>query len=105
VNGHVRLGLEDGDLRVVDHVLLATGYRVDMAKYPFLSPRLLQRMSLVDGYPRLDHGFQTTVPGLYVVGAPAAWSMGPLMRFVAGADFAARSLTRAVLAAGGQSRA
>jgi lysine/ornithine N-monooxygenase len=105
VNGHVRLRLGDGGERLVDHVLLATGYQVDMAKYPFLSPRLLERMSLVNGYPRLDHGFQTSVPGLHVVGAPAAWSMGPLMRFVAGADFAARSLTRGVLAAAGRSRA
>jgi cation diffusion facilitator CzcD-associated flavoprotein CzcO len=104
-NGRVRLRFSDGDQRLIDHVLLATGYRVDMAKYPFLSERLLEGMSRVDGYPRLDHGFQTTVPGLHVVGAPAAWSIGPLMRFVAGTDFAARSVARAVLAAARRSRA
>jgi len=59
----------------------------------------------VGGYPRLDHGFQTTVPGLHIVGAPAAWSMGPLMRFVAGADFASRSVARSVSTAARRARA
>ena len=103
-NGHVRLRLGDGATREVDHVLLATGYRVDVAKYSFLSSRLVDAITRVGGYPRLDHGFQTNVPGLHFVGAPAAWSMGPLMRFVAGADFAARSVTRAILAAAAWSR-
>ena len=31
--------------------------------------------------------------GLHFLGAPAAWSFGPLMRFVAGASFASRALT------------
>ena len=42
--------------------------------------------------------FESTVPGLYFVGASAARSYGPLMNFVAGAGYAARSVTRAVLA-------
>jgi len=103
-NGHVRLRLDDGETRTVDHILLATGYRVDVAKYPFLSPRLVERIRQVGGYPRLDHGFETNVPGLHFVGAPAAWSMGPLMRFVAGADFAAHSVARGVMSAAGRSR-
>jgi FAD-dependent urate hydroxylase len=98
-NGSVRLRLDDGSERLVDHVLLATGYRVDVAQYPFLGQNVLERMSRVGGYPKLDQGFETSVRGLHVVGAPAAWSMGPLMRFVAGTDFAARSLARHVLAA------
>jgi FAD-dependent urate hydroxylase len=103
-NGHVRLRLGDGGTREVDHVLLATGYRVDVAKYSFLSQRLVEEIVRVDGHPRLDHGFQSSVPGLHFVGAPAAWSMGPLMRFVAGADFAARSVARSILAAAVRSR-
>jgi hypothetical protein len=31
------------------------------------------------------------------VGAPAAWSFGPLMRFVAGAQFASNALTRGIM--------
>jgi hypothetical protein len=54
-------------------------------------------MVRVRGYPVLNSGFESSVRGLHVVGAPAAWSMGPLMRFVAGTAFAARSVTRAVV--------
>jgi FAD-dependent urate hydroxylase len=98
-NGHVKLRLDDGSERTVDHVLMATGYKVDARKYPFLGKKLLGAMVTTSaGYPALDHGYETSVHGLHIVGAPAAWSMGPLMRFVAGTDFAARSLARGVLA-------
>ena len=95
--GQVTLELSDGTNRHVDHVLLATGYRVDIARYPFLSHDLLPMIHRVAGYPQLDAGFQSSVPGLHFLGAPAAWSFGPLLRFVAGAEFASRGLTRGVL--------
>ena len=81
----------------MDHVLLATGYRVDIARYPFIPSSLLKAVDYVNGYPRLNDRFESSVPGLHFLGAPAAWSFGPLMRFVAGADFASRNLTRGVL--------
>jgi FAD-dependent urate hydroxylase len=83
-----RLKLNDGSERVFDHVLLGTGYQVDIARYPFLSAKILERIDRVAGYPVLDQGFETSLPGLHFVGAPAAWSFGPLMRFVAGTEFA-----------------
>ncbi len=97
ISEQVILRLSDGTERGVDHVLLATGYRVDIARYPFLSGRILESIRRINGYPQLDSGFQTSIPGLHFLGAPAAWSFGPLMRFVAGADFASRTLTRGIL--------
>jgi len=95
--GQVTLGLSDGTNRHVDHVLLATGYRVDIARYPFLSQDLVPMIHRIAGYPQLDGGFQSSVPGLHFLGAPAAWSFGPLMRFVAGTEFASLALTRGIL--------
>jgi cation diffusion facilitator CzcD-associated flavoprotein CzcO len=92
----VRLRLGDGGEQTVDHVLLATGYRVDLSNYRFLPPGLTGAIACVGGYPVLSDAFETSVPGLHVLGAPAAWSFGPLMRFVAGSGFAARSLARGV---------
>jgi Pyridine nucleotide-disulphide oxidoreductase len=95
--GQVQLHLTDGSERLVDHVLLATGYRVNIACYPFLAKDLLLAINRVGGYPQLDAGFESSVPGLHFLGAPAAWSFGPLMRFVAGADFASKSVARQIL--------
>jgi hypothetical protein len=95
--GQVHLKLSDGTQRRVDHVLLATGYRVDISRYAFLSPELLSCIECSHGYPLLDAGFESSVPGLHFLGAPAAWSFGPLMRFVAGTTFASRGLTQKVM--------
>jgi len=95
-DGRVHLRLDDGSSREVDHVLMATGYRVDIRRYPFLAPELLARVRCFEGQPVLDAGFETSVPGLHFVGAPAMYSFGPLLRFVSGTEFAARMVTRRV---------
>jgi hypothetical protein len=92
----IEVALDNTSRREADHVLLATGYRVDIAKYPFLHAPILDRVRQVDGYPVLSTGFETTLPGLYVVGAPSA---------VAGSEFAAPTLARAIRTAGTRSRA
>jgi FAD-dependent urate hydroxylase len=92
----VRVYLNDGSDRLVDHVVLGTGYRVDVSKYPFLSPSVVERIERVNGYPVLGRGFETTSAALHILGAPASWSFGPIMRFVAGTEFAGRALMRNV---------
>jgi cation diffusion facilitator CzcD-associated flavoprotein CzcO len=96
----VALRLDNGATLDVDHVLLATGYRVDIAKYRMLAPELLHRVDCVDGCPVLSGGFESSVPGLHFVGSCAVASFGPFMRFVAGTSYAAPALARAVVAAG-----
>jgi len=100
VGDRVRLQLDDGSQRLVDHVLLGTGYRIDISRYSFLSRELLSSIRCDDGYPVLDRNFEASVPGLHFLGAPAGWSFGPLMYFVAGADFATHTLGRYVARAG-----
>jgi hypothetical protein len=88
----VEMKLDDGSSRSVDHVLLGTGYSVDISKYRFLAPQLIEEIDLMDGYPRLRAGFGSSVPGLHFIGATAARSFGPLLYFVAGTEFASREL-------------
>ena len=90
----LRLRLDDGTERLVDHALLATGFRVDVSRYPFLSPSLLKQLKTVNGFPVLKRGLESSIPGLHFVGKPAAWSFGPLLGFVSGAEFASNELVR-----------
>lgn len=89
----VVLRLDDGGERRVDHVLLGTGYQVDIGKYDFLPTQLTRSIQQLDGYPRLGSGLCCSVPGLHFIGATAARSFGPLLYFVAGTEFASRELT------------
>jgi len=90
----LRLQLDDGSERLVDHALLATGFRVDVSRYPFLSPSLSKQLKIVNGFPVLKRGLESSIPGLHFVGKPAAWSFGPLLGFVSGAEFASKELVR-----------
>ncbi|HTC61545.1 MAG TPA: NAD(P)-binding domain-containing protein [Candidatus Saccharimonadales bacterium] len=94
VGEQVKVSFNDGSKRTVDHVLLGTGYRMDVSKYEFLAPELIRAISCFEGYPKLQAGFESSVPGLHFIGAPALWSFGPLMQFVVGTHFVSRSLHR-----------
>jgi thioredoxin reductase len=89
----VHLKLDDGSERRVDHVLLGTGYDVDISRYTFLSSDLVAEVRRLNGYPDLGSGFRSSVPGLHFIGATAARSFGPLLYFVAGTEFASKELT------------
>ena len=88
--------LDDGSRREVDHVVFGTGYRIDVSKYGFLGPELLGSLRLDAGYPVLSAGLESSVPGLHFLGAPAAKSFGPVMRFVAGSWYCGPALARRV---------
>jgi hypothetical protein len=96
-NGNgVEVELDDGTTRHGDHVILGTGYRVDVRGYGFLDEQLVSEITAIDGYPVLGRGLESSVLGLHFLGAPAAWSFGPLMRFVSGTWWAGRSLARSI---------
>jgi hypothetical protein len=76
----------------VDHIVLGTGYEVDISRYEFLPPELVREVRQLGGYPKLTSGFRCSVPGLHFIGAAAARSFGPLLYFVAGTEFASREL-------------
>jgi FAD-dependent urate hydroxylase len=90
------LRFDDGSDRFADHVLLATGFRVDVSRYSFLSETLSKQLETVSGFPVLKRGLESSVPGLHFLGKPAAWSFGPLLGFVSGAEFAASELVPAI---------
>lgn len=96
--GRVRLTTVDanGSRETIesDHLIAATGYRVDLRRLEFLGDDTVRRIRMVDGTPILSSDFESSVPGLYFVGLTAARTFGPVMRFVVGAVHPARQLTR-----------
>jgi len=78
-----------------DHVIAATGYRVELDRITYLSPEVRARLRSVAGSPRLSPTLESSVPGLYFAGMAAAATFGPLMRFVCGTAFAAPRVSAA----------
>jgi thioredoxin reductase len=77
-----------------DHVLMATGYRVDLDRLAVLAAEVRARIRMVQQTPVLSANFESSVPGLYFVGTASANSFGPVMRFAIGAVHPARRLAR-----------
>ena len=61
--GAVRIRLSDGTELGVDRIVLATGYKADLARVPYLT-EVLPLVAVADGFPHLDDAFQTSLPGL-----------------------------------------
>jgi thioredoxin reductase len=97
-DGRVQLQLlsSDGAERtlVTEHVIAGTGYKVDLRRLAFLSPEVRAGIRSVEQTPVLSSTFESSVPGLYFVGAASANSLGPVARFAFGAGFTARRLSR-----------
>jgi cation diffusion facilitator CzcD-associated flavoprotein CzcO len=93
----VVLGFEDEQGAVlqlsVDHVIAATGYKVDLKRLDFLDRSLCDAIANEDGPPILSGNFESSIPGLYFVGGAAAATFGPLLRFALGARFTSHRLT------------
>jgi hypothetical protein len=81
-----------------DHIIAATGYRADVSRLAFLGDLLRPALRTLAGTPIVDRNYQSAVPGLYFIGPLVAPTFGPVMRFVYGADHAARTVTRALAA-------
>jgi len=94
----LRLRAQDGTEQSIlaDHIIAATGYKVDLERLAFVSSGIRSKVKTVEGTPVLSSEFESSVPGLYFVGIASANSFGPVMRFAFGADFAARTVSRAL---------
>lgn len=99
-NDRVQLGLRSpkGILTIkAEHIIAATGYRVDVDRLGFIDKELRSRISRVGQMPMLSSNFESSVRALYFVGLAAAGSFGPLLRFVYGCDFAARRISQDIV--------
>jgi thioredoxin reductase len=97
-DGQVRLQITtpEGTREITtQHVIAATGYRVDIERLGYLDPGIVADIRReAGGIPALSSAFETSVPGLFVVGITSSPVFGPIMRFMYGAKHAAPILAR-----------
>lgn len=79
-----------------DHVIAGTGFRVDLARLPFLPDSLRSGIQTLNGHPVVTRDGQTSVPGLYFSGAPNVLFIGPSSRFIAGTHTLPAPLTASI---------
>lgn len=79
---------------LTDHVIAGTGFRVDIDRLDYVESALRQKVAReAGGIPALDAHYETSVPGLFLVGLATAPVFGPIMRFMYGAKHVGPVLT------------
>lgn len=95
----IELTLDDGDKLEVDQVVLATGYRTNLAQVPMLAAgNLLDQVDAVDGFPLLNTTLEMSTPGLYATSMLATRDFGPLFAFTVAVRASSRVIGDAVKA-------
>ncbi len=99
VDGGIEVRLDSGQSAVVDHVIFATGYKVDLSRIPLLAEgNLLDDVETSNGYPVLDEHFQTSVPGLFITSLAASQDFGPFFGFTGAVRTSAKLIAAGVSA-------
>ena len=88
--------VSDGHELEVDHVMMATGYKVEMENLDFIDPALKGEIETDSGSPLLDEDLMSTVPGLFVTGLPAGRDFGPFFGFMRACNLSARLIARRI---------
>lgn len=96
-NRDLAVQLDNGEMITVDHIILATGYKVKIEQVPFLARgNILDRLATRNGFPILDEHFQTNVPGLFITSMPAAQDFGPFFGFTVSVRTSAALIGQAI---------
>ena len=96
-DGVLDVKLDNGDAFVVDDVILATGYKVELERLPFLkNGNLFDKIEVKNGFPVLDPQFQTTAKGLYFTSMPAGQDFGPFFGFTVSVRTSAKIIGNAL---------
>ncbi len=96
-HGGLAVKLDNGETLMVDHVILATGYKVRIDHVPFLAQgNVLQKLATRNDFPVLDEHFQTNVPGLFITSMAATQDFGPFFAFTVAARTSAKLIGQAL---------
>jgi len=78
----LEISINSGKRIIADHIIMATGYKVNMLNIPFLrNGNISKKLKLKNGYPELDNNLQTNIPGLYSTSISATQDFGLFFGF------------------------
>jgi cation diffusion facilitator CzcD-associated flavoprotein CzcO len=81
-SGELVVQLDSGERLVIDHIILATGYKVNIGQIPFLAKgNIAATLATHNGFPVLDEHFQTNLPSLFITSMAANQDFGPFFAF------------------------
>jgi len=96
--GGLTISLDNGQTFEVDHVILATGYKVKIDQVPFLAQgNILPRLITRNDYPVLDEHFQSSQPGLFFTSMMATQDFGPFFAFTISVRTSAKLIGQALM--------
>ena len=83
---------------MVDHVILATGYKVKIDQVPLLAHgNILDKLLTRSGYPVLDEHLQTNISGLFITSMAAAQDFGSFFAFTISVRTSAKLIGQALI--------
>jgi lysine/ornithine N-monooxygenase len=100
----LKVVLNNSNTIVVDHIILATGYKFIIDRIPFLSKgNILTKLATQNNFPVLDEYFQTNLPGLFITSMAAAQDFGPFFGFTIAVRASAKLIGKALTESGQKS--
>jgi cation diffusion facilitator CzcD-associated flavoprotein CzcO len=99
-DGKLDVVMDNGQSLVIDHVILATGYQVNMNQVPFIGGNIRAKLNLNNGYPALDNRLQSSIERLFITSLPAMQDFGPFFAFTVAVKVSAKIIARALLQTG-----
>jgi FAD-dependent urate hydroxylase len=96
-DGTIEIRYSPSGETVADDLILATGYKVDLARVPVLNGTDGPIVDTRDGFPVLDDHFQSSVRRLFITSMAACGDFGPFFGFTVSARVSARHIGRAIL--------
>ncbi len=97
-SGEMKVTLSNNQTLLVDHIVLATGYKMDILRVPMLTNGNIGNiLETKNGFPVLDETFQSSIPNLYFTGFAASQDFGPFFGFTAAVRASSKIIGRAIV--------
>jgi len=96
-NGELKIMFDKAPNLTADHIILATGFKVNISNVPFFAEgNILSRLAINNDFPVIDEHFQTNLPGLFITSMAAGQDFGPFFGFTIAVRTSAKLIGKAI---------